>query len=62
MISPRLQDQTVEELRRLLLERQHRLRELRFKQSANQVKDVREIRKTRKDIARILTAQRAQPV
>lgn len=43
------------ELERLLREDQEKLRQLRFDLSAGKVKNVREIRKIKKDIARILT-------
>lgn len=50
-----LKDKTAEELQKNLLERQSRLRSLRFDLAAGKVKNVSEIRKIRKDIARILT-------
>lgn len=43
------------ELRKSLLELREKLRVLRFDLAAGKVKNVREIRKTKKDIARILT-------
>lgn len=43
------------ELKILLSEKRERLRQLRFKISSGKVKNVREIRMTKKDIARILT-------
>jgi len=43
------------ELQILLSEKRERLRQLRFKISSGKVKNVREIRMTKKDIARILT-------
>jgi len=43
------------ELKRLLAESREQLRELRFRVSANQHKDVREVRELRQRIARILT-------
>ncbi len=43
------------ELERMLLEYREKLRDLRFKASNRQLKDVRSIRKIKKDIARILT-------
>lgn len=43
------------ELARVLNEKRERLRELRFNLVAGKVKNVREIRETKKDIARILT-------
>ena len=50
-----LEKQPVEALKRNLQEARNRLHELRFKVSANQLKDVREIRETKQAIARILT-------
>ncbi len=43
------------ELQRLLRETRDKLRELRFKDGAKQLKNVRDIRKIKKEIARILT-------
>jgi len=43
------------EVRKSLRQKRERLRELRFGLSAGKVKNVREIRAVRKDIARILT-------
>ena len=43
------------ELQRILHESQEKLRELRFDLSAGKVKNVREIRQIKKDIARIMT-------
>ena len=43
------------ELQSLLLEKRERLRVLRFDLAAGKVKNVREIRQIKKDIARILT-------
>lgn len=50
-----LRKQPEEALKRNLQEARSRLHELRFKVSANQLKDVREIRETRQAIAQILT-------
>jgi large subunit ribosomal protein L29 len=44
-----------EELKSLLMEKRERLRSLRFDLSAGKVKNVRELRGVRKDIAKILT-------
>ena len=44
-----------EELKKLLEDSQEKERELRFKDSNRQLKNVREIRKLKKDIARIST-------
>jgi large subunit ribosomal protein L29 len=46
------------ELEKLLQENRERLRVLRFDLAAGKVKNVREIRKIKKDIARILTILR----
>ena len=43
------------ELQKLLLESRGKLQQLRFDLAAGKVKNVREIRKTRKAIARVLT-------
>lgn len=43
------------ELQRILQEKREKLREFRFNLAAGKVKNVREIRETKKDIARILT-------
>ncbi|HDY72728.1 MAG TPA: 50S ribosomal protein L29 [bacterium] len=43
------------ELDKLLQESKNKIRALRFDLASGKVKNVREIRKTRKDIARILT-------
>ena len=43
------------DLQRLLQEKRERLRQLRFDLAGGKVKNVREIRETKKDIARILT-------
>lgn len=44
-----------EELQRILQEKREKLREFRFNLAAGKVKNIREIRETKKDIARILT-------
>ncbi len=44
-----------EELKKILYENRERMRQLRFDLSAGKVKNVREIRKIKKDIARIST-------
>ena len=43
------------ELKKLLLDSRERLRQLRFNLASGKVKNVREIRKLKKDIARMLT-------
>lgn len=43
------------ELERILMQNREKLRQLRFDLAAGKVKNVREIREIKKDIARILT-------
>lgn len=43
------------ELDKILRESRERLRQLRFDLAAGKIKNVREIRKTKKEIARVLT-------
>ncbi len=43
------------ELKRMLVEKRERLRELKFNLRSGKVKNVREVRTLKKDIARILT-------
>lgn len=50
-----LQNKETSELHRLLTEYRDNIRQLRFKAAGNQLKEVRRIRNTKKDIARILT-------
>ncbi|KPJ57313.1 hypothetical protein AMJ49_01790 [Parcubacteria bacterium DG_74_2] len=50
-----------EELERILKEKKVRLQKLRFDLSAGKLKNVREIRKIKKEIARILTILRETP-
>jgi len=50
-----LRKKTDTELRKTLTENRERLRTLRFDLASGKVKNVREIRKIKKDIARILT-------
>ena len=47
-----------QELKRMLLEFREKLRELRFKATRREVKNVREIREIKKTISRILTIVR----
>ncbi len=51
-----LKNKTADELKEMLSEYKGKLVELRFKDSNHQLKNVREIRQLKKDIARILTA------
>lgn len=55
MKSKELKQKSKKELQRLLQEDREKLRQLRFDLSAGKVKNVREIRKIKKDIARIMT-------
>lgn len=48
------------ELKKLLEENREKLRQLRFDLISGKVKNVREIRRTKKNIARILTLLRAK--
>lgn len=50
-----LRQKSKTELQNLLLEKRERLRALRFDLASGKVKNVRELRKIKKDIARILT-------
>lgn len=50
-----IRQKTQEELRRNVKEIRERLRNLRFDLASGKVKNVREIRQIRKDVARILT-------
>lgn len=51
-----LQGKKEAELQNLLAENREKLRELRFKDANKQLKDVREIRRTKALIAQVLTA------
>ena len=46
---------TEDELNRILDEKREKLRVLKFELAAGKIKDIREARETRRDIARILT-------
>jgi len=50
-----LKQKSKSELHNLLMQKRESLRELRFKDASKQMKDVREIRVVKKDIAKILT-------
>lgn len=60
MIAKELREKSDGELRKMLQEERERVRELRFKVSQDQHKDVRELREARKLVARILTIMRAK--
>jgi large subunit ribosomal protein L29 len=51
----KLKQATISELQKLLQEKREKLERLRFDLAVGKVKNISEIRKTRKDIARILT-------
>jgi len=55
MKAAELRQKSKEELQKILQEKKERLRVLRFDLDAGKVKNVREIRELKKDIARILT-------
>jgi ribosomal protein L29 len=50
-----LKEKNIEELKKLLGERKEQARKLRFDIASKQVKNVRDYRNTKKEIARILT-------
>jgi len=56
MTAQTLKDKTVMALEKELDEAMNHIKELRFKISANQLKNVRDVRKTRQVIAQIRTA------
>jgi len=58
MKAKELRQKTIKDLRRLERELREKLRELRFDLASGKVKNVREIREIKKDIARILTVIR----
>ena len=53
-----IRQKSKKELESMLLERRERLRNLRFDLASGKVKNVREIRELKKEIARILTLLR----
>ncbi|MBU2544840.1 50S ribosomal protein L29 [Patescibacteria group bacterium] len=55
MKAKELKQKNEKELQKLLQEDREKLRQLKFDLSAGKVKNVREIRKIKKDIARIMT-------
>ena len=55
-----LKKKTNKELTKLLIKNKERLRSLRFDLASGRVKNVREIRNLKKDIARILTLIKLQ--
>ena len=55
MKASELRQKSKSELQKLLQDNREKLRQLRFDLAAGKVKNVREVRKIKKDIARILT-------
>lgn len=55
MKTQELKQKSQKELQKLLQDKREKLRELRFALASGKVKNVREIRQIKKDIARILT-------
>lgn len=55
MKAKELREKNIDELKKMLFEKREKTRKLRFDIAAKQVKDTREIRHEKKDIARILT-------
>jgi len=50
-----LREKNIEELKKILAEKQESVRKLRFDISSKQIKNNRDLRNSKKDIARILT-------
>ncbi len=50
-----LKKKSINELHKLLAEQREKLRELRFKDAGKQLKNVRDLRVVKKEIARIIT-------
>jgi len=50
-----LKTKTISELQDILSDLRDKLRDFRFKDSSKQLKNIREIRKTKKNIAQVLT-------
>lgn len=59
MKTKELRQKTEKELKDLLSENRHRLGQLKFDLASKKLKNIREIRELRRDIARILTILRA---
>ncbi len=57
-----LKKKKISDLHRILAESRDKLRDLRFKDANKQLKNVREIRKLRQTVARILTLLKIQPL
>ncbi|MDD5696661.1 MAG: 50S ribosomal protein L29 [Candidatus Pacebacteria bacterium] len=56
MKAEELKDKNEQELRMLLEEKKKKIEEMRFKASSGGLKNVKEIKESKKDVARILTA------
>lgn len=50
-----IRTQSATEREKMLVERQEKLRELRFRVARRELKNIRDIRKIKKEVARILT-------
>ncbi len=50
-----LKEKNISELEKMLFEKQEKLRKLRFDMASQQVKNTKDIRNNKKDVARILT-------
>ena len=50
-----IREKSIEELKKLLSEKREAVRKLRFDITARQVKNIREIRNSKRDISRIIT-------
>jgi large subunit ribosomal protein L29 len=55
MKTKELQQKSKSELQKILADSREKLRQLRFNLAAGKVKNVREVRKIKKDIAKVLT-------
>jgi large subunit ribosomal protein L29 len=55
MKTKELQDKGIEELKKLLMEKRESVRKIRFDIATKQVKNNRQLRNDKKDIAKILT-------
>ena len=55
MKTKELQQKSKSELQKILADSREKLRQLRFDLAAGKVKNVREVRKIKKDIAKVLT-------
>lgn len=51
----KIRENSLEEAKKLLAEKLEKIRKFRFDIASKQVKNIREIRKEKKDVARILT-------